>query len=38
MLAYNTNITFATGTTNELESLIYIELKNLNQWLHSVIA
>ena len=38
MFADNTNITFAAGTRSELDSLINIELENLNQWLHSVIA
>ena len=35
MFADNTNITFAAGTTSELESLINIELQNLNQWLQA---
>ena len=35
MFADNTNITFVAGTTSELESLINIELQNLNQWLQA---
>ena len=31
MFADDTNITFVAGTTSELESLINIELQNLNQ-------
>ena len=35
MFADDTNITFVAGTTSELESLISIELQNLNQWLQA---
>ena len=35
MFADDTNITFVAGTTSELESLINIELQNLNQWLQA---
>ena len=35
IFADDTNITFVAGTTSELESLINIELQNLNQWLQA---
>ena len=35
MFVDDTNITFVAGTTSELESLINIELQNLNQWLQA---
>ena len=35
MFADDTIITFVAGTTSELESLINIELQNLNQWLQA---
>ena len=35
MFADDTNLTFSASTTSELQSLINIALKNLNQWLQA---